>query len=359
MSSPASSFASRLLPAPVRGGFRMEGYWVWCGSVVKADAPGDDGRYHMFASRIPHGPNPANRMPMSPHWLFASEVVRASSDTPEGPYRFEEVVLPRRGREYFDGLNTHNPTIHRAPDGTYLLFYLGVTYDEPVPDPADPATWITGEAREKRYDKTWANKRVGLATSRSVRGPWKRRDEPLLSPRPGKWDSIANTNPAPCIHPDGSVKMLYKARSVERGPLQIGLAVADSWDGEYRQASDDPVFRFDDPKQHIEDPYLWREGNRYHAIMKDMEGGICGEKYAGIYSTSDDCIRWNVQGKAYSRNVRWDDGTTTTQGSFERPQLLIQNGAPTHLFAATGDGPGGFWNSSTLWNMCVPLRQGG
>ncbi|MGV2786981.1 glycosyl hydrolase family 43, partial [Clostridium perfringens] len=31
-------------PAPVAGGFRMPGYWIWCGSVIK----GEDGRYHMF-----------------------------------------------------------------------------------------------------------------------------------------------------------------------------------------------------------------------------------------------------------------------------------------------------------------------
>jgi hypothetical protein len=32
-------FHSRLLPAPSKGGFRLDGYWVWCGSVIK----GEDG----------------------------------------------------------------------------------------------------------------------------------------------------------------------------------------------------------------------------------------------------------------------------------------------------------------------------
>jgi hypothetical protein len=31
------SMAERLLPAPINGGFRMEDYWIWCGSVIKAD----------------------------------------------------------------------------------------------------------------------------------------------------------------------------------------------------------------------------------------------------------------------------------------------------------------------------------
>jgi len=74
-----------LLPAPKGGGFRMEGYWVWCGSVVKDE----EGRFHMFASRWP------TWLPMHPGWIVASEIVRAVADTPEGPYHFQEVVLQR------------------------------------------------------------------------------------------------------------------------------------------------------------------------------------------------------------------------------------------------------------------------
>lgn len=82
--------ASKMLPAPVNGGFRMEGYWVWCGSVIK----GEDGRYHLFASRW------KKNQPMHPGWLFGSEIVRAVSDRPEGPYTFQEVVLTARGQQY-------------------------------------------------------------------------------------------------------------------------------------------------------------------------------------------------------------------------------------------------------------------
>lgn len=41
-------FIDRLRPAPKDGGFRMENYWVWCGSVVRANHPGEDGRYHVI-----------------------------------------------------------------------------------------------------------------------------------------------------------------------------------------------------------------------------------------------------------------------------------------------------------------------
>ena len=43
---------------------------------------------------------------------------------------------------------------------------------------------------------------------------------------------------------------------------------------------------------------------------------------------------------AYRRTVRWSDGRTTEQGFLERPQQLIENGIPAHLFCATAEGPG-------------------
>lgn len=112
----------RMMPVPRNSGFRMEGYWIWCGSVIKAE----DGRYHMFASRWP------KTQPMHPGWIFSSEIVRAVSDTPTGLYEFAEVVLPARGAQYWDGRATHNPRIMKRGKG-YVLYYMGSTH--PFPDP--------------------------------------------------------------------------------------------------------------------------------------------------------------------------------------------------------------------------------
>ncbi|HEX2999390.1 MAG TPA: glycosyl hydrolase family 43, partial [Armatimonadota bacterium] len=87
------SFQERILPAPVGGGFAQAEYWVWCGSAIH----GEDGRYHLFASRWPRA------LPFFAGYQTHSEIVRAVSDTPEGPYHFAEVVLPARGAEFWDG----------------------------------------------------------------------------------------------------------------------------------------------------------------------------------------------------------------------------------------------------------------
>ena len=184
----------------------MEGYWVWCGSVIR----GEDGRYHMFASRWPRA------LSFSPHWLTHSEIVRAVADTPAGPYRFEEVVLPSRGEQFWDGRATHNPTIHKWRD-TYLLYYIGITYSGEAPTPQRPL-----KPSDPLRLVARASQRIGLATSKSVRGPWTRAGSPVLEPRPGKWDALMTTNPAPCVSPDGEVLLIYKSTAHQKDLLRMG-----------------------------------------------------------------------------------------------------------------------------------------
>ena len=108
-------------PSRARIAFAMEDYYIWDCSVIYAE-----GRYHMFSSRWP------KKYGFGWNWLFNSEIVHAVSDTPEGPYTFVSVVLERRGREYFDGMNTHNTCI-KAYGGKYYLYYMGTTYSAEVP----------------------------------------------------------------------------------------------------------------------------------------------------------------------------------------------------------------------------------
>ncbi|MEX0886574.1 MAG: glycoside hydrolase family protein [Phycisphaeraceae bacterium] len=342
-------FASRLEPAVVGGGFAMDDYWVWCGSVVR----GEDGRYHMFASRWPRS------MAFS-HWVVRSEIVRASADRPEGPYAFEEVVLgAREGDDAFDAKVAHNPCIvHNG--GQYLLFYTGTNFDGPIPTPADSGTWAG-----RRSMQAWHNKRIGLATATSVRGPWTRRATPVLDTRPDAWDAVITSNPAACVNADGAILLLYKSTDTRhdadgrfRGRFRIGAARASAFDAEFERVGDGPVLQFDDASAHVEDPFVWREGGRWCAIMKDMTGAIGGEAQAGITATSRDGVRWTLAEpvQAYSRVVRWSDGTVTRPGKLERPQLLMEDGRPTHLFLATTDATDGLRGATRTWNMVMPVE---
>jgi len=346
-SSQNTAFIDRLLPAPVGGGFSMDGYWIWGSSVIK----GEDEHYHMFASRWLKSIG-------FDKWVSNSEVVRAVSDTPEGPYTFEEVVLPVRGKQYFDGLVTHNPRIVKYKD-TYLLYYVGTTYNFPVPEDST----ILMDVFNSVGREAWMNKRVGLAVSKSVYGPWERMDRPVIDPRPGKWDASITSNPAPVVNPKtGEILLMYKSSSMgPEPPLLLGVSKADHYNGPYKRLSDSPIFRFeteDNQANDAEDPCVWWTGKRYEVIMKDRFGHICGEEGGGIHAWSEDGVNWNLfeNVKAYSRTIKWDDGTETFQNHFERPSLLIEDGVPTHLFAATGTGPES-WEFEHTWNMVIPLKK--
>lgn len=320
----------------------MDGYWVWCGSVIA----GDDGRYHMFASRW------SRDLPMFQGYILSSEIVRAVSDTPYGPFHFLEKVLPCGNPEAWGGRMAHNPSIHKYGD-TYLLYYIGSTFTGPIQSDSPSACGAL-------CDKIYSNIRIGLATSHSLDGPWKTMDRPILEPRPGKWDSQIVTNPAPCVRDDGRVVLFYRSNTPQG--LRIGVAAADSYEGPYIRLTEEPILRFEGGN-FVEDPFVWWEKDHYEMLAKDMLGGITGELNAGAHFRSDDAIHWTLMAppKAYSRTVTFENGKETQFGHLERPQLLFdKRGHPICLFAAVADGPtgigaNGFEHTSNTWNIAIPL----
>jgi hypothetical protein len=331
-------FFKRFGSVPRGSGFRMDGYWVWCGSVIR----GEDGRYHMFASRW------AKSLPMFAGYILCSEIVRAVSDTPGGPYRFVEKVLPKSAPANWDARMAHNPSIHKWGD-TYLLYYIGTTFRGPIPVAADAA----GKAQ---CEESYANIRIGLATSKSLKGPWKTLPRPILEPRPGKWDAQIVTNPAPCVTGDGKVLLLYRSNTPQG--LRLGAAMAERFDAPYERLSDGPVI-LETNGNFVEDPFVWWAEDHYEMLAKDMLGGITGEVHAGAHFRSEDALHWTPVDppKAYSRRVTFEGGEARQLGCLERPQLLFNGqGEPICLFAAAADGPGGFHNASNTWNIAIPIN---
>jgi lysophospholipase L1-like esterase len=327
-------FQSRLLPAPLNGGLRLDGFWVWCGSVIK----GDDGKYHMFASRWP------NSTPFSPYWLTNSEIVHAVSDTPEGPYKFSDVALPPRGSGFWDGQMTHNPAIRKYGD-TYLLYYTGTTYKGERPSATNPV----GETDALKIE-AHQGERIGLATAKSPYGPWKRLDKPILDVVPNSWEQYLVSNAAPVVLKDGRVMLYYKG--VEKLRVNaIGLAIASCPTCEYKRVSDQPL----NMGIGAEDPFIWQEAGKFKALMLDTDRRYSPDKEI-FYAVSDDGRRWHVphQAIAVSRQVLWADNTRKKMNSTERPHVLIENGKPTHVFFATGETISG---KRYTWNMVIPLKR--
>lgn len=333
---------------PKDAGFRMAGYWVWCGSAIR----GEDGLYYLFASRWPRS------LPFSA-WMYASEIVRAVSDNPFGPFTFQEVVLPARGPQYWDGRCTHNPYILRH-NGRYILYYMGSTHPFP---PLDETSRLPYNCEYNVVGR--ANKRVGMAVAERITGPFTRFDEPLLPTRPGRFDNFLTSNPAAVIREDGSVCMLYKARAYlgreqnyQHGVMTIGAATAsDCFDPKSYRRLDQPVFT---PGEiHIEDPFLFEREGKLFMLAKDMNGNISGRKYSGICAESADGLHWQMRRGvvAYDRRITLWDGSETEYYKMERPFVLFEEGRARCIYFASTPTNNGTDYGDESFNLAVPIRE--
>lgn len=339
-------------PVSDQTGLTMDGYWVWDSSVIK----GEDGRYHMFASRWPRS------LPFHPGWMLESEVVRAVCDRPDGVFQFEEVVLPSRGAQYWDGRSTHNPHIIKYKD-KYVLYYTGFTH--PFPDVKE-GEMITVD--DPRVICSRASKRIGVAYSDSVYGPWIRMDEPVLDIRPDYFDSFLTSNAAPCITEDGKILLMYKTRSYAKRPypeylhgqMLFGVAMADSPFEKHKAILEKPLFFDNDNDEgfELEDPFIWRDADGYHMMAKDMNGKVCGEEHSGVYAESKNGIDWEFKKDFvyYSRKLKFEDGTVRTLGNMERPFLLFEDGKPICAYFAVSDGTWSYLNCTRTWSMPILLK---
>ena len=118
----------------------------------------------------------------------------------------------------------------------------------------------------------WNHKRIGLAVADSIEGEFRRLDEPLLEAREAPfWDRTAITNPAVAIRPDGKTYLIYKSRRDEHAPMQLGVAVAPRPEGPFVRLSDEPLIPLADPRMMMEDPFLWydEKKERFCLLAKD------------------------------------------------------------------------------------------
>ena len=293
---------------------------IWGGSLVK----GEDGLYHLYYSRWP------KRLGWA--WVTHSEIAHAVAESPLGPYTFQDVTLPPRGAEFWDGLCTHNPTVHRF-DGKYYLYYMGNTGDGKVVGmPGKPQlNWLHRN-----------NQRIGVAVADKLAGPWKRFDRPVIdiSTDASAPDSLMTSNPSVCQRPDGSYLMIYKAVGQEYpmpfgGPVVHCITTADSPTGPFRKHPQ-TVFTVTGERFPAEDPYIWYQDGKYRAIVKRMNDAQ-GKRYFTLAQyDSRDGFDWQPSRyhKISDRTLTWEDGSRQQLNHLERPQVFFENGKPAVLLCA-------------------------
>lgn len=297
-------FIERLQPVPKNSGFRMEGYWVWCGSVIKVGST-----YHLFAARWPK----KNKFPDD--YFLESEIVRATSKSPVGPYTFQEVVIGERDSSCWDSNMAHNPTIHKIGN-SYVLFYIG-------------SDFTTNRKGSNRLLRT-----IGYASATNITGPWVRSAKPIITEE--------SNNPAVLLEADQSVKLMYRDEN-----LKIKIAVAPNYKGPYTIANSD-VWNV----AKLEDFYLFERNGKTHFICEDNEGKATGHvRWGAEFTSSDGINNWKPCDPVvvYNHDISLSDGTLLKCVRRERPQLLIQNGMVTHLLNGVYDG-------KDSWCQPIPLE---
>lgn len=335
-------FSKMIQPVPTQNMFIDSVYNIWCGSVVK----GKNDKYYMFYSRWP-------RKNGHQDWVRHSEVALAVSDQPGGPFKHLKVVLPARGSEYWDGVNTHNPYVI-VYKGKYYLYYIGVTGTAKLEQPAKFGTNAWWQYRNSQ--------RVGVAVADNPEGDFKRADQPVFSVNPDTtaFDAVIVSNPAVTVNDKGQVLLMYKG--VEKngklagGRVKIGVAFADNPTGPFKRYGK-PIMEPKEKSDHwmlAEDPYLWFANKKYYAIVRDVVGKYTGQEGALALLSSSNAIDWEVTKHPLVTppKIKYADGRTSDD-RMERPFLIFDKaGMPIILYGAMGIN-----GREHSMNVAIPLKQ--
>ncbi|MFL5738787.1 MAG: glycoside hydrolase family protein [Flavisolibacter sp.] len=273
------TLSDALKPAVKKGGFKREGYILWCPTVIKVGKT-----YHMFASSWPEQYGLGG-------WTKYSEIIRATSENLYGPYTFREEVIKKR-EGFWDNDRAHNPKIVKAGN-KFVLYYIS-------------------SANETGY--AWAD---------SITGPWTRCDS----------TAMPFSNPAPLVRKNGSV-YVFGRKAV--GNIRIAQAYeASSFHSTYHLLNEGKNLLPD--SNQLEDPTIWWASGQYNVVLSDFNGGVTGVKKNGAQYYSTDGIHYYPASKEsiYTKTVTYDDGSSQTFRRRERPFVYVdENGKVKALFTA-------------------------
>ncbi len=286
---------------------RDPGFHVWGSSPII----GPEGKIHLFSARWPVTAR------FDPGWRTHSEIAHYVADKPEGPFVFQNVALVGTGKDSWDRFGIHNPAIHRVGD-RYVLLYIG------------------NDGR-KRHP---ANQRIGMATARSLSGPWRRigRDGQILAPStdPKHWTFRAANgvnNPAFLQHRDGRFLLYYKS---SHG--RMGLAVANRLEGPYVHQKL-PVTK---NAVAIEDGYAFYWDNRICLITTDNHGikrrggGLLWQSKDGLAFDPDPTLAFGLLTDYVSPLPKKSRHHYGRGPKFERPQVLMRENRPDFIYLPSG-----------------------
>ncbi|WPJ97164.1 glycoside hydrolase family protein [Coraliomargarita algicola] len=306
---------SSFYQAQVPGDYLLEaneGTWTW-GMAPIYDA---EGRLHIFNSVIPNKGS----------WIKHSKIVHWVADHVEGPYTLVGDVFASEHASY------HNPQVSKAGD-TYVLVYL----------------------LNRFTDANGSKQEVGLATAKSLNGPWTESPHnPVIaaSGKMGAHNIVHASNPSFVMTPEGQYRIYFKSMTdqlpIKQAFREISFAVSDRIEGPYLNYEGNPVISYAEEQVDIEDPYAFYYNGMYYMIVEDrrgvkdlLEGNPIpqdqiknGGYRPGLIYQSQDGIDWGRPMLGYKTNELYFGDKLARS---ERPSILWKDGHPEYLFLACHD----------------------
>ena len=154
--------------------------WSWGGSVIEDDSS----TYHIYAASFVNGCGLSA-------WETNSQVHHGVSTNPLGPFIFHDVAIP---------VWHHNPQVVRAPDGTYIIYSIGMSPEGKVHN--------CGANGDDAGDIVAAPDAHGAEIieahySRSPNGPWAELN--ITGAKYSGRNLFDGTNPTPWVLANGTV----------------------------------------------------------------------------------------------------------------------------------------------------------
>jgi hypothetical protein len=322
----------RLEPVSENNFFKTEGYFNWGASIIK----GKDGNYHMFYARW-------KKEYTFTGWLTHSEIAHATAKTPIGPWKYKETVLEGRGKSFWDAITAHNPKI-KYFEGRYYLYYISTNMGDQDYTEEDLIETAHTGYNHKYWKILRPNQRTGVAFATSLKGPWIRKDSPIIEPS-GPITTLT-VNPAIDKGKDGKYYLVIKGDkpNEKRFIRNQAVAISDHPDGPF-QMQEEPVIDYID----TEDVSIWFDPgrNRFYGIFHSNDD----DRFIGLI-TSVDGIIWKKAADYWMipKKILMVDGSYHLADRLERPFIYIEEGAPLALSLAARKG-----NES--YNIIIPLKN--
>ena len=306
---------SKFVQSHTPGDFVLEtsdDVWPW-GMAPIYD---EDGKLHIFNSIIPHKGT----------WKKNSKIVHWVADSIEGPFTLRGDLFSSQIACY------HNPQVAKVGD-TYVLVYMLVDIEN-----------------KKTKD---CKLEVGIATAKSLYGPWTESPYNPVVPASGMMDGREIThasNPTFVEDPGGKYRIYYKSRtrlpSGEESYREYSFAVSDHLEGPYVNYEGNPVLTYDEHEVDFEDGYAFYYNGAYYMILEDRLGVVdllegkkisksdvkAGGHRPGIIYKSEDGIDWGIPMIGYLTNTDYFGGKAAR---CERPHILWKDGKPEYLFISS------------------------